>query len=279
MNWLPVVLTLTCATSQPPPGGARAYTQSVKRVKQDKAAEIPVPPPPTGAPASIQIPVTGSAMDLAGRKYTISGTLTLTLEEAPAPPVPLISGVRAAGGTAFITEALSGAALELVGAGLPTTGQLRLTIGDKTCAVQLWTSTLVKFTAPFVTSSTTGIVQVWQQVNNQWTSVAKGPSFTVRVGSAEVPLLPRVDRFLAANGTPKSDFKIHEPLTIEGAGFGPKGDQILINWLWVPVKSWSETRIETQAGDGGTAEGTKTYLYIKTPTGWFGANGPTVHYP
>jgi len=274
MHWLLIVLCLATV----PPKQAKPYAQSVKRVKQDRAAEVAVPPPP-GAPPSVQIPITGSATDSEGRKYTFNGTVTLTLEDPPPPPVPVIVGTRLAGGTQFISEALSGTALELVGAGLPTTGQLRLTVGDKTAVVRSWTPTLVQFTAPVVTVPFTGPTKVWSQLNNTWMLIAQGPNLTLKPGTADVPILPRVNRILASDGTPKNDFKINETLVIEGDGFGQQGQNLLVNWLSVPITYWSPTRIVTRAGDAGTVAGTKTYLMIKTPTGWLGANGPLVHYP
>lgn len=271
MNWLLIALTLLTAQ---PKDMERARSQSNKRVRAERKAEVPVPPPPPGASSAVQIPVTGSAVDTAGRKYTFTGVVTLTLEDPPAPPVPIIAGVRSAGGTAFITEALGGTQLELVGAGLPTTGQLRLTVGDRTATVRQWTPTVVFFTAPAVTAPFTGQVTVWIQVNGQWTVAARGPNLTLRPGTVEVPLLPRVDWFLAADGTAPDAFQIRQPLILQGAGFGAQKGRVLVNWLEAPVLFWSPTKIETTAGDGTNPFGLQ--VQVLTPAGWLHARGPKV---
>jgi len=288
MNWLLIALCLATV----PPQQAKPYAQSVKRVKQDRAAEVAVPPPP-GAPPSVQIPITGSATDSEGRRYTFNGTVTLTLEDPPPPPVPVIVGTRLAGGTQFISETISGTALELVGAGLPTTGQLRLTVGDKTAVVRSWTPTLVQFTAPAVTVPFTGPTKVWQQISNTWTLIAQGPSLTLKPGVAEVPVLPRVDRFLAADGTTPNAVTINQPIVIQGSGFGAEKGRVLVNWAEVPVTLWTDTKIVTTAGDRITGRDPAgkpfaSYWSIKIvsgsfgfpqPQGWCGANGPAVIMP
>jgi hypothetical protein len=276
MNWLLIALTLLTAQAK---DAERARTQSNRRTRAERKAEVPVPPAVPGASSAVQIPVTGSAVDPAGRKYTFSGIVTLTLEDAPTPPVtvPTITGVRAPGATTFVTEALSGAPLELVGAGLPATGILRLTVGGLTAVVKQWTPTVVSFNAPLVAAPLTGVTKIYAQINNNWTLVATGPNLTIRPGSVEVPTLPRVDRFLALGGTAPDAFTIHQSVLLQGSGFGAQKGRVLVNWLEVPVQSWSEAQIQTTAGDGTDPDGTQ--WQILCPAGWLHVRGPKVVMP
>jgi hypothetical protein len=271
-----LLIALTLLTAQPK-DAERARTQSNRRTRSERKAEVPVPPPAPAASSAVQIPVTGSAVDPTGRKFTFSGIVTLTLEDPPPPLVPTISGIRIPGTTAFVTEAISGASLELVGAGLPATGLLRLTVGDKIATVRQWTPTLVQFTAPSVTTAFTGVTKIYAQINNNWTLVATGPSLTLRPGSVEVPALPRVDRFLALGGTAPDAFQIHQPVVLQGSGFGAQKGRVLVNWLEVPVAAWSETQIQATAGDGTDPDGTQ--WQILCPAGWLHVRGPSVTMP
>lgn len=290
MHYLLIALAFVAVQ---PKAAEHVRIQSNARVRAGRQAEVPVPPQAPGASLSTQVPVNMSWVDSTGAKYTLTGVLTQTREDPPPPLIPTIAGVRATGGTAFVTEALSGAQLELVGAGLPTTGQLRLTVGDKTAMVRLWTPTLVQFTGPVVTAPFTGTVTLWVQVNNAWTVAARGPAFTLRPGSVEVPLLPRVDRFLAADGTAPAAFTINQPVTIVGVGFGPEK-----GWIMgpcqapplLPITFWSDTKIVTTAGDGITGRDPQgkpfpSHWAIKIvsgpfglpqPLGWTSADGPPV---
>lgn len=274
MNWL--LLALAFVTVQPK-AVERARTQSNRRMQAERKAEVPVPPPAPGASSAVQIPVTGSAVDATGRKYTFSGIVTLTLEDAPPPLVPTITGVRVPGGTTLVTEAVASLPLELVGTGLPTTGQLRLTIGDRTAFVRQWTPTVVFFNSPVGTLPFTGQVTIWQQVNNQWTVVARGPFLTLKSGLTEVPTLPRVDRFLALGGVPADAFTIHQPVVLQGTGFGAQKGRVMVNWLETPVLSWSPTQIQTTTGDGTDSDGTQ--WQILTPSGWLHVRGPKIVMP
>jgi hypothetical protein len=271
-----LLVALTLLTAQPK-DAERARTLSNKHARAERKAEVPVPPPMPGASSAVQIPVTGSAVDPTGRKFTFSGIVTLTLEDPPPPLVPTISGIRIPGSTSFVTEAISGATLELVGAGLPATGLLRLTVGDKIATVRQWSPTVVQFTAPAVTAPVTGATVIYAQINNTWTVVARGPSFTLRPGVVEVPTLPRVDRFLALGGTAPDAFTIHQPVVLQGTGFGAQQGRVLVNWLEVPVQSWSEAQIQTTAGDGTDPDGTQ--WQILCPAGWLHVRGPKVVMP
>jgi hypothetical protein len=273
-----LLIALTLLTAQPK-DAERARTQSNRRTRAERKAEVPVPPPAPGASSAVQIPVTGSAVDPTGRKYTFSGIVTLTLEDAPTPPVtvPTITGVRAPGSTAFVTEALSGASLELVGTGLPTGGQLRLTVGGLTAVVKQWTPTAVSFTAPLVAAPLTGPTVIYAQINNTWTPQATGPKLTIKPATVEVPALPRVDRFLALDGTAPDAFQIHQPVLLQGTGFGAQKGRVLVNWLETTVLSWSPTEIKTTAGDGTDPDGTQ--WQILCPAGWLHARGPRITMP
>jgi hypothetical protein len=241
---------------------------------------VPVPPPAPGASSAVQIPVTGSAVDPTGSKYTFSGIVTLTLEDAPTPPVtvPTITGVRAPGSTAFVTEALSGASLELVGTGLPTGGQLRLTVGGLTAVVRQWTPTLVSFTAPLVAAPLTGPTVIYAQINKwTWTPQATGPKLTIPA-TVEVPTLPRVDRFLALDGTAPDAFTIHQPVLLQGTGFGAQKERVLVNWLEVQVQCVEpDGRLKRRRGDGTDPDGTQ--WQILCPAGWLHVRGPRVVMP
>ena len=248
----------------------RSRNAANRRVKAERRWEVGLPrrlPPvqaaPPGATTSVQIPITGSAVDSAGRKLTFSGVVTLSIDDTvipPPPPVPAITGIRPAGQTALVGEAVSGAPLELVGTNLPVSAtassNLRLAIAGQAATVRQWSSTIVWFTAPTVTTTVSGPTQIWVQLNNAWTLAALGPSFSLRPQAAPVPLsgLPfaTIFSFLGADGLQRNSFLPGSAVTFVGTQFGDQQGRVWIENREVPVKSWTSTRIDTTTGDTPT---------------------------
>lgn len=121
------------------------------------------------AAAPVVIPVTGTALGSDGRQYSFSGTLNLTVGDAPAPiPTPLppppipgpgvsVDRVTDASG-ANITAASGGSLVWIRGFGMGSAGIVK--VAGQACSVIDWQPWAISCKTPIVSTSQTGPVMV-----------------------------------------------------------------------------------------------------------------------
>lgn len=144
------------------------------------------PRPATTAGSTVDLPVSGSLKDDAGRVFTVSGSLHFEISEPPPPPPPPVSvtltGITDTFG-APVTSRPSGWICIVKGTNLPTTGALRLQVAGRIAPVSAWTPTAITFTVPpgplTNNATATGPVEVYTQVAGTWKLVVRGLSFTI----------------------------------------------------------------------------------------------------
>lgn len=141
--------------------------------------------------STVEIPFAGSVKDAAGATWAIAGTARVSKEEAPPPPPPpppvgLTFGVVTTGvDQAVVTARPSGWICTLHGSGFPTSGTRRLQVAGRIApeATLIWNASTIVFTVPpgppSATGPTTGPFEIYLLVNNQWTLLGRGGSFTI----------------------------------------------------------------------------------------------------
>lgn len=145
--------------------------------------------PPHGsphAPLPVQIPVTGQALGADGRTYAFSGTLNLTVSEAPI-PIPQPSAVvvmlviDATGNS--VTRAAGGTLVGIRGTGFGAGGTVK--VAGQAAAVLDWGPTSILAKLPVVAAAVSGPVVVAP------TGVTAGSSafgFEIEAGAAPNPV-------------------------------------------------------------------------------------------
>jgi hypothetical protein len=214
-------------------------------------ALINAPHPKAAAP--VQVPITGQGIDASGRKITLTGVATVTVEDPTPPPPPdplalsyltMAPSVVAPGGSATVGVVLTRAAGQAVPIALKSAAPDGQVAASMTIAAGQSAGTAAVTTSSSIT--TEKLIGIVATLNGQ----SKSANLTVRPGALPPPppppptplgpVTPAVDR-AAWDG---------RAVTVTGVGFGTTPG--LIWWGGYPcvVLRWSDTEAV-----GMTAEG------------------------
>lgn len=217
-----------------------------------------------GATETLQVPVTGQAIDSQGRTVTVSGVLSVVIA-IPEPVGPQVQRVTdaATGQPAF--ELSPGQRLVIEGRNLLQPGTTaRVHIAGRLAAGTTWANTRIEVTVPPVATLYRGPVQVLWRIDGVWTVVAALDGFTLSPGPPPPPPPPPPDPTIPqvlpiiqptlyglkdALGRPLSEVKPGDRVIAPGAFLGLSGR---LWWGVVEVEplAWSDTAVEfTVPGD------------------------------
>lgn len=238
----------------------RARAQANRRERAEAAAlrrEIVYSRPLPGATETLQIPVTGKAVDRVGRTFTFSGSVTLSIDTPSPSPAPVgtkLTGIRDPATALLVTTATAGQRLVLEGEGL-LAATLLVTVGGERAAVLRQSAGMIEFTVPPVPPGKSPVLILYWLLENQWQAKGTLP-LAVKPGPTPPPPPPgpklgiRVDGFEDGAGRSVEVVPIHDTLIIVGSGFGTVPGRALVNKELSSVVSWSDVRIVCRSGEG-----------------------------
>jgi hypothetical protein len=229
---------------------------AIRRPAVPRAAQkTPLPPSagtPPGAAFTFTVPLSGSAVGPDGRTYSFQGVVPLTVTETPPPPPPAphVDYIKDALTGQVVTQAPAGSIMLMEGGGFGPTG--RLTWGSYTCVVSSWTDPEIQFLLPKPLTLQTQPFVLYNLKNNQWTLVVKSAPFMITPDTTPPPppqsAWPHIkgattDAGLVLTTLPPAGAVFR----IQGRNFGAQSGKLLWDNTSIPVLSWSDTEIRTQA--------------------------------
>lgn len=237
---------------------------------------------PPGAATTVQIPVTGSAVDAAGRRYTFSGSITLTLDlptptPSPQPVLTKLETVLDPATTLPVLTWVEGQRLILRGESLYVPGTpARLQFQGRVLAVTRWSPTEIEFSAPTTGTATTSTFQLYWNLGAGWILKGQlaGPWRSVMPSPEDVT--PIVD-FQDDQGRPVDRVAPGARLTLSGRGFGTAPGQVTLKGAPMPVLSWTDELITVRVDWGANPYFPSWYgLRIPGRGAWGGGQGPWI---
>lgn len=251
----------------PPPGIRRAAeirppTALTLFLKARGSTQRSTPNALPGATTSLVIPITGQTVGSDGRTYTLSGSVTLTLGDPPAPPGPKILSIRDRTTLQEVTTAPGRTVLVIQGQSLGSTG--RLQIAGSICTVSSWSDTEIIFAAPALATTVTAPFVIYRLANNQWTELCRSIPFTLTPPVAPVAGgFPAIEGAVDDSGVPL--FGLPAPgqvFRVIGKEFGERPGKLLWDNTPSPILAWTDTSIRTRAPeDPNVAIGGSLWLW------------------
>lgn len=202
-------------------------------------------------PGAVTVPVViqGSGTLPDGRSLNLSGPVTVTVGDVPAPPGPAISGIFDRTTMQQVTTAPGRSVLVIQGQSLGASG--RLTIGGLTAVTSSWSNAEIVFAAPASATAINAPFIIYQLKNNAWAELCRSAPFAL-TPPQPTPIpgtgFPVIQGAVDDNGVPLAGLPAPGQLfRVTGKNFGARPGRLDWDHTPLPILAWTDVSIRTRA--------------------------------